>query len=76
LVLGPSDPDPICSGPPVQCVAQPCGFGQTAVCLNGTCAQTGSPPCNGLCGAGEFCCNDSCDICAPLGGTCIQIACN
>jgi len=37
LVLGPSDPDPICSGTPVQCVAQPCGFGQSAVCLNGTC---------------------------------------
>jgi hypothetical protein len=33
-------------------------------------------PCGGsVCGAGEFCCNASCGICAPLGGACIQIAC-
>jgi hypothetical protein len=27
------------------------------------------------CGAGEYCCNASCGICAPAGGACIQIAC-
>jgi hypothetical protein len=28
-----------------------------------------------LCEAGEFCCNESCGICAPRGGVCIQIQC-
>jgi hypothetical protein len=27
------------------------------------------------CGAGQYCCNASCGICAPIGGACIQIAC-
>jgi|SRR5581483_3455930 len=27
------------------------------------------------CGAGEYCCNASCGICAPEGYACIQIAC-
>jgi len=28
-----------------------------------------------VCGAGEYCCNPSCGICAPLNGACIEIAC-
>lgn len=28
-----------------------------------------------ICGAGEFCCNESCGICAPLGGACTQQFC-
>jgi len=28
-----------------------------------------------ICGAGEYCCNPSCGLCAPLGGSCIEIAC-
>jgi hypothetical protein len=28
-----------------------------------------------LCGAGEYCCNESCGICAPIGGACIQLYC-
>jgi hypothetical protein len=28
-----------------------------------------------VCGPGEFCCNESCSICAPDGGACIQIQC-
>ncbi len=30
---------------------------------------------NNTCGAGEFCCNASCGICAPAGGACIQLFC-
>jgi hypothetical protein len=29
-----------------------------------------------LCRQGEFCCNPSCGICAPLGGACIQVVCD
>lgn len=29
-----------------------------------------------VCGSGEYCCNPSCGICAPIGGSCIQIACD
>jgi hypothetical protein len=37
----------------------------------------GGETCGGKsCGAGEFCCNASCGICAPKGGACIQIACS
>jgi hypothetical protein len=28
-----------------------------------------------LCGVGEFCCNESCSICAPAGGVCTQMFC-
>ena len=28
-----------------------------------------------FCGAGEFCCNESCSICAPEGGVCTQQFC-
>jgi hypothetical protein len=28
-----------------------------------------------ICGPGEYCCNESCGICAPLGGGCIEIYC-
>jgi hypothetical protein len=27
------------------------------------------------CAAGEYCCNESCGICAPIGGACTQQAC-
>ncbi|CAN0579482.1 unnamed protein product, partial [Laminaria digitata] len=27
------------------------------------------------CGAGQYCCNPSCGICAPVGGSCTQQAC-
>lgn len=36
----------------------------------------GSPCGANVCGPSEFCCNPSCGICAPIGGACIQIACN
>jgi hypothetical protein len=28
-----------------------------------------------MCGSGEYCCNESCGICAPIGGSCIQQFC-
>ncbi|MFO0669534.1 MAG: hypothetical protein U0235_07900 [Polyangiaceae bacterium] len=27
------------------------------------------------CGAGQYCCNESCGICAPMGAACIQMVC-
>jgi hypothetical protein len=37
----------------------------------------GGEPCNQRrCGAGQFCCNFSCSICAPLGGFCTQQVCS
>lgn len=29
-----------------------------------------------VCGAGQYCCNASCSMCAPMGAACIQIACS
>ncbi len=35
------------------------------------------PTCgNTVCGDGEFCCNESCGICAPTGGSCTQEFCS
>ena len=38
--------------------------------------STGTPCGDNTCYAGEFCCNESCGICAAEGGACIEIACN
>lgn len=41
--------------------------------------QTGvaGTPCNQVtCGAGEFCCNESCSICVPEGGFCTEQFCS
>ena len=36
----------------------------------------GGGQCNqAVCGAGEFCCNWSCSVCAPLGGACLDVYC-
>lgn len=35
----------------------------------------GQPCGTNSCGAGEFCCNESCGICAPKGGSCTQQVC-
>jgi hypothetical protein len=38
--------------------------------------STGGPKCGtNTCAAGEYCCNASCGLCAPMGAACIQIAC-
>lgn len=44
-----------------------CGCGCTPV--------TGTPCGASTCGAGEFCCNESCGLCAPEGGGCIELFC-
>lgn len=45
-------------------VIQSCGGQEPQACGNTTC------------GAGTFCCNASCGICAPTGGFCTQQLCN
>jgi hypothetical protein len=37
--------------------------------------EAGRPCGSNTCGAGEFCCNESCGICAPIGGGCTQQYC-
>ena len=39
-------------------------------------ASASVAPCgSSLCRNGEYCCNESCGICAPRGGVCIQLQC-
>lgn len=69
------------------CAAVLCLYGTKCceVCGQGTCVAIGRPcpvgDCGGescgdaVCGAGEFCCNESCSICAPVGGVCTQQFC-
>lgn len=39
-------------------------------------SSPGGTPCGtSKCGAGQFCCNESCGICAPAGGYCTQQYC-
>jgi hypothetical protein len=45
-----------------------CGCGCSKTHGNVTCGSN-------TCGVGEFCCNPSCGICAPLDGVCTQQAC-
>ncbi len=38
---------------------------------------SGPQPCgDNICAPGQFCCNESCGLCAPEGGACPDIACN
>jgi hypothetical protein len=47
-----------------------------AVCY-GVCAISPSTPCGtATCSSAEFCCNESCSICAPLDGACTQQFCD
>lgn len=59
----------------VNCPACPPG----KVCSMQACTLECPPdkkPCgNGVCGAGEYCCNESCGICAPEGGFCTEQYC-
>jgi len=63
-----------------QSITGPAGDGTSLVATEfytvAAAATTSSEPCGqGMCDAGEFCCNPSCGICAPIGGACIEIAC-
>jgi hypothetical protein len=51
------------------------GEGFSDECGCGCVEPVGTPCGDTSCGAGEYCCNDSCGICAPIGAVCIQIAC-
>ncbi len=48
-----------------------------SACARGNGGGNGeSTPCgSNVCGAGEFCCNESCGICAPIGGGCTEQFC-
>jgi hypothetical protein len=35
----------------------------------------GGPCGSNTCGAGTFCCNSSCGVCAPIGGACLDVYC-
>lgn len=65
------------------CVGGGCGFimsRQLRECLRNCADNPGGHSI--LCGEAhcdaqtEFCCNESCSICRPIGGSCIQIVCN
>jgi hypothetical protein len=61
------------------CAAILCLAGTTCVVRDGkgTCVEPPQPVTCGenTCTAGQYCCNSSCGICAPMGAACIQIAC-
>jgi hypothetical protein len=66
------------------CVDPPPGgcSGIAALCIQGTswsveeCACVPGTACGpSVCAAGEVCCNESCGICTPPGGACIEIYC-
>lgn len=42
----------------------------------GTVTSAGIPCGTNTCTPGQFCCNRSCSICAPLGGFCTQQVCD
>ena len=51
-------------------------------CISACARGTGKNPSTGpvscgpkVCESGEYCCNESCGICAPIGGACIQEFC-
>jgi hypothetical protein len=65
---------------PIYCVTSPC---VQPICRGRLCVEPkskpsdgGGPRCgDGHCGHGEICCNDSCGICSPPDGVCIQTVC-
>lgn len=73
----------ICAPAGGGCTEQFCGCSADADCasgercVNGACvASGGGEVCgNNTCGAGQYCCNASCGMCAPLGVSCTQQAC-
>jgi hypothetical protein len=52
-----------------------CAEGQPFSNECGCGCDTGASCGGNTCGAGEYCCNESCGICAPEGGGCIQLFC-
>ena len=65
---------------PIYCVTTPC---EQPVCRGHQCVvprhvpdQGGEPCGDNHCRGSSYCCNESCGICAPEGGACLQIACS
>jgi hypothetical protein len=49
----------------------------TGGATHGAGGGTGGIPCGKTtCASGQYCCNASCSMCAPMGAACIQIACD
>jgi hypothetical protein len=64
--------------PALHCVTAPC---PQLVCQGHKCVLPGSSPAasvpcgSKVCGPTDYCCNASCSMCAPVGGSCIQMIC-
>lgn len=62
----------------IYCITTPCPQPECRghQCVMGKSHPTPGEQCgDSVCGAGMYCCNSSCGICAPDGGYCIQMAC-
>lgn len=71
-IRAPCPPIPSCEPALDACALVRCAAGTT--CQDGACIP--DVQCGGnVCGAGEYCCNSSCGICAPEGGVCTQQFC-
>jgi hypothetical protein len=60
------------------CALVDCRSGAACIVSDGQpiCVSNGNWECGkNVCPAGQQCCNESCGLCAPLDGACIQIAC-
>ncbi|MBI2377918.1 MAG: hypothetical protein HYV07_28200 [Deltaproteobacteria bacterium] len=69
----PSNDPTTCSDP---CAGVTCSNGARCDPTTGRC-DIGELACgNTTCGAGEYCCNPSCGLCAPEGGVCTQQVCD
>jgi hypothetical protein len=65
-------PPPNCGG----CMSDAdCPQGMLCDASTAQCIPTQVQCGNTVCGDGEYCCNEGCGICAPLGGACPQIEC-
>lgn len=69
LALGPSDPEPVCQGPGVQCFADPC-LNKKAACETGRCVIASAS----ACGAGQVQ-RKVCLACGPAGGCAKESGC-
>jgi ZU5 domain-containing protein len=71
----PPPPPPVCHA---NCTdsTRACPPGTECNPMTGDCTPNAQPCGATTCGQGEYCCNASCGICAPLGGACTQQDCS
>jgi hypothetical protein len=65
--------------PAIYCITTPCPQLECAghQCVTSKVKPEPGPACGDIhCNSQQYCCNDSCGICAPFGAACIQIACD